>query len=224
MNEDKALTIQFLKLHAPELYSSLNTSGRLEQLSEEELTHLYASSQTKTIPGFSPISEIPEDQLPEPNLKMIDNLMIEAKEFDKCNRQRTLSMFMVLKRTAVAAGILMCIGLMFHFQTVREQPRLVFTDHTSQETTDYAIRLRGTVDTEAVFQDELVTMVEDIITSNLSKTSGNVNCRIEPYESGGSVVYLVISTEKGQRTTKIELTTKTEVKQQLLAEIPKMLQ
>lgn len=221
MTTEKELTIQFLRQEAPDFYKMMAESGKLEKLPEEELIHLYASSITAPIVD---ISDVSDDELPPPNLKMIENALKKAKELDKCNKPHSLNFFIMLRRTAMAASILLCIGLGLNVLISSDNREFLFSNETSQETTDYAVRVRGASAAELIFRDELDALIKEVVSLNISKAEGKVTCTVKPDKNQGNIVWIIISAGDKFSSGKILLTTKKDVKKQLFSIIPNMLE
>lgn len=215
MSTDKEITIQFLKEDNPELYKSLKEAGDLERLSEDELLHIHASSATE----FVDVSDVKDSDVEPVNMDVIANVMKEAKRFNATlEKKATPSFFLISRKMAVAAAVVLCLGITLWLSS--SSSNVHFTDFTSQETTDYAVRMKGSDDSCNIFQEELVTTVIDIVSENCNGV-GEVNCSLSAVADRGDVVILTVSTESKKSSIKIELTNKDDVEAFLKNAIPK---
>lgn len=221
MTSEKELTIQFLKMEAPEFYQMIVETGKIDTLSDEELTHLYASSLTEPIVD---ISDISAEELPVPNTEMVEIALKKSKERSKPSTPHTLNFFIKLRRFAMAASVLLCFGLAINVIISSNEKQITFIDETSQETTDYAIRVRNGAESTGIFKNELNKIVKEIVLQNIRDVDKDINCTLKPDTVEGDVVYITISTENKSSSAKITLTNTEDVKKQLISIIPKMLE
>lgn len=224
MNTDKELTIKFLMQEANGLYQELQKSGELKILSETELMHRYASLKTGPI---TDISDIADDEVPPINMKMINNVIKAAKIYNNIHKQKnkTITFSIVLKTVAMAASIIFVIGIGLTMILDSTKASFVFIDQTSQETTDYAIRVRTNGDVAGVFHDDFTKQLKTVLTDALSNEEGAFSCTLlADNNSGNEVLLTVKKIDSGRSVTKsIQLTTPINTHNLLSKVVPKII-
>ncbi len=214
MSTEKEVTIQFIKEDNPELYKKLKKSGDLNRLSADELLHIHASSATE----YEDVSDISDDEIEPVNMTVIDNVIKQVQN----KKSHKPKFYLIINKLAIAASVLICLGLLITNLT-ESQGTITFVDNTSQETTDYEIRVHSDETSTEIFQDDFFENLKLIINQYASNLSEDIICTTLPVVERGDAVIIKLSTNEKSETALITLTDKNDVNKQLISVLPEMI-
>lgn len=217
---DKQDVINDLKRNHPEIYRELSMSGELETMSADEILFLDASGATEA-PDLSHISE---SDLPPLDMDIINAVMAQTEEVEKVEDLKTVEkpkVFLTLKKVA-SIGVACLVVILLVLAIVDSHPNVSVIDATSQETTDYAIRVRGD-NYDGIFHSDFITIVEDVLEKYQPTLRRPIKCLITPVKDSGDKVWLTLLVGKRSERREILLTSKAELTVTLDTIIFKML-
>jgi len=225
MITDKELNIEFLKEEAPKLYEQLKSSGELNSLTGKELIARYAASQTEPL---TDISDMTVDDVPPVDMTAIKTALKKAKLHEiKEQSSRSDSLTgVILKKLAAAAVITALLAIGLHSAGRPEKVVFEFKDFTSQETTDYAIRVHAEHMAAGVFHDELVSEIDRLLIKEAAILHNGKSfiCSLLPVNDGMSVQLKIQNADYTLSCSEyIKLDTKESIYRQLAIVIPRML-
>jgi len=215
MDLDKELTIQFMKEDNPELYQKLKKSGELERLSHGELVHLHALSATEC----EDVSDISDDDIDPVNTDMIDDIVTRVQQKQK----KKARLHFIINKVALATSFLVCFGVILTYSLFAPYEKDSFIDTTSQETTDYAIRVHCSEGSSGLFHSEFISELKRIVHNNAAKLPGSLRCRVLPVSGNGQAVVIKLAVNNRSEYAEISLKDKNKVISQLEAVIPNMM-
>ncbi len=201
MKTDKELTIEFLQEEAPKLYEELQASGELDTLSRRELVNRYASLANE------PMTDISDDDIPPVNMDMIVNVIKTSKARNKQAICKKAVFTFSISKLAIAVSAIVVLGIGISMMISSNTTTFQFTDLTSQETTDYDIRVHNNETSNLIFHDDFVKLLNSILEQRLKllEDGNSYFCVLSPVEDCGDKVQLTIHNQNNGQTATKEL-------------------